>query len=99
MTREQKAFVIDQLCDEAMVLTSERVDRSTLPNEIPRTWVLTRRDRSLRPRLQRKFIENLGGVAEVVEVDACHDVMVSDPGLLATVLAARCEGGTEAGPR
>lgn len=95
MNRDQKAFVIDQLCDEAMALTSETVDRSTMPNEIPRTWVLTRRDRSLRPRHQRMFIENLGGVAEVVELDACHDVMVSDPGLLATVLAARCEGGIE----
>jgi pimeloyl-ACP methyl ester carboxylesterase len=98
MTREQKAFVIDQLCDEAMVLTSERVDRSTMPREVPRTWVLTQRDRSLRPPLQRTFIENLGGVEEVVELDTCHDVMVSDPGQLAEVLAVRCKARLDGEP-
>jgi pimeloyl-ACP methyl ester carboxylesterase len=87
MTREQKAFALNQLCNEAMRLNSETVDRSALPAQIKRTWVLTLRDRALRPSQQRRFAENLGGVDEVVEIDACHDVMVSRPAELATVLA------------
>jgi hypothetical protein len=35
------------------------------------------------------FIDNLGGVDEVVELDTCHDAMVSDPRGLAAILAAR----------
>lgn len=87
MTRGQKAFALDQLCNEAMRLTTETVDRSALPAQIKRTWVLTLRDRALPPSQQRRFAENLGGVDKVVEIDACHDVMVSRPAELATVLA------------
>jgi pimeloyl-ACP methyl ester carboxylesterase len=90
MTREQKAHVLANLCDEAVSITVEPVDRTSLPPEIPRTWVLPLRDRSLRPRLQRTFMANLGGVDDVVELDACHDVMISHPAPLAAVLAARC---------
>jgi pimeloyl-ACP methyl ester carboxylesterase len=93
MTKEQKGFVLDRLCAEATRPTAERVDRSGMPQEVPRTWVLTQRDRSLRPAQQRRFIEDLGGVEEVVELDACHDVMVSHPEELAAVLAARVPAG------
>jgi pimeloyl-ACP methyl ester carboxylesterase len=88
MTAAQKAFVHDQLCAEASTITAEPVDRSDLPAAIPRSWVLPLRDRSLRPKQQRIFIDNLGGVDDVVEIDACHDVMVSHPEELARVLAA-----------
>jgi pimeloyl-ACP methyl ester carboxylesterase len=90
MTAAQKVFVHEQLCSEASSITAEPVDRSGLSPDIPRTWVLPLRDRSLRPKQQRTFITNLGGVDDVVEIDACHDVMVSHPRELAEVLAARC---------
>lgn len=90
MTKEQRSFVHDQLCGEASTITAERVDRSALSPQIPRSWVLPLQDRSLRPKQQRRYIDNLGGVDDVVEVDACHDVMVSHPDELAAVLAARC---------
>jgi pimeloyl-ACP methyl ester carboxylesterase len=90
MTREQKAFVHSQLCGEASSITAEAVDRRGLSAQIPRSWVIPLRDRSLRPVMQRRFIDNLGGVDDVVEIDACHDVMVSHPDELAAVLAARC---------
>ncbi|MCU1594974.1 MAG: alpha/beta hydrolase family protein [Frankiales bacterium] len=90
MTKEQKAFVHSQLCGEASTITAEPVDRSQLSAQIPRSWVIPLRDRSLRPAMQRRFIDNLGGVEDVVEIDACHDVMVSHPEELAAVLAARC---------
>jgi pimeloyl-ACP methyl ester carboxylesterase len=90
MTAAQKAFVARQLCSEASTITAEPVDRSALSPDIPRSWVIPLRDRSLRPKQQRRFIANLGGVDDVVEIDACHDVMVSHPDALATLLAARC---------
>lgn len=89
MTPEQRRIVHDQLCAEASSITAEPVDRSDLPAEIPRTWVLPLRDRSLRPKQQRTYMANLGGVTDVVEIDACHDVMVSHPMELAAVLAER----------
>jgi pimeloyl-ACP methyl ester carboxylesterase len=90
MTKEQKAFVLSQLCGEASTITAEAVDRSGLSPRIPRSWILPLQDRSLRPAMQRRFIDNLGGVQDVVEIDACHDVMVSHPDELAALLAARC---------
>lgn len=90
MTPEQTRFVTTRLCAEATRPTAERVDRSDLPPEVPRTWVLTTRDRALRPAQQRRSIAALGGVEEVVELDACHDVMVSHPEALASLLLARC---------
>jgi pimeloyl-ACP methyl ester carboxylesterase len=90
MTPAQKSFVAGQLCSEASTITAEPVDRSALSPDIPRSWVIPLRDRSLRPKQQRRFIENLGGVDDVVEIDACHDVMVSHPEQLAALLAARC---------
>ncbi|MCW2613700.1 MAG: putative hydrolase, alpha/beta fold family protein [Frankiales bacterium] len=90
MTAAQRRHVLGSLCAEATRPTAEPVDRTGLPQDVPRTWVLTRRDRSLRPRRQRQSIEALGGVEEVLELDACHDVMVSHPAELAGLLAARC---------
>lgn len=86
MSKEQKRLVLDQLCDDASQTAREPIDRSGLPHSIPRTWVLTKRDRALRPKQQRQFMQNLGGVSRVIEIDTCHDVMVSEPARLAEVL-------------
>jgi hypothetical protein len=72
-------------------VAQERVSRRDLPTQIPRSWVLTRRDRSLRPRQQREFMANLGGVEEVIEIDSCHDVMIRAPRRLAEVLIAEAD--------
>lgn len=98
MSKEQKRFVLDQLCDDASQTAREAIDRSLLPDTIPRTWVLTGRDRALRPKQQRQFMHNLGGVGRVIEIDTCHDVMVSEPTRLAEVLlTAGAEAATSAG--
>jgi pimeloyl-ACP methyl ester carboxylesterase len=89
MTPEQRAFSLSVLIPDASGLALQTVDRSGLPDAIPRSWVLTRRDRSLPPRQQRRFIENLGGVEEVIELDTCHNVMISRPDELAAILIAR----------
>src|SRR3984957_5942247 len=89
MTPQQRAFSLSVLIPDASRLSLETVDRSGLPDRIPRSWVLTRRDRALPPRQQRRFIENLGGVDEVIELDTCHNAMISMPDELAAILLAR----------
>jgi pimeloyl-ACP methyl ester carboxylesterase len=89
MTREQKQRVVAGLCAESTRVTTEPVDRSTLPR-VPMSWVLTQRDRALRPKVQRQFIGNLGGVDEVIELDTCHNAMISEPVKLAEILLSRC---------
>jgi hypothetical protein len=61
-----------------------------MPDEVPRTWILTTRDRSLSVRSQRRSIEALGGVQTIIEMDTCHDLMVSEPERLAAILVERC---------
>jgi pimeloyl-ACP methyl ester carboxylesterase len=88
MTDEQRRAVVAGLVPESGVVTREPVDRSGMP-DAPTTWVLPLRDNSLKPALQRQFIDNLGNVDEVVEIDTCHNVMMSEPVRLAELLLAR----------
>jgi pimeloyl-ACP methyl ester carboxylesterase len=88
MDRVQRHVVSASLCPEAGWLVGEAVSRRRLDPTIPRTWVLTRRDRALSPAQQRRSIDNLGGVAECVALNAPHDAMVSHPDELADILLA-----------
>jgi pimeloyl-ACP methyl ester carboxylesterase len=87
MTKERRRFALDRLVPETPKLSVLPVSRAGLPAGIPRTWVLTAKDRSLRPAAQRLSIERLGGVEEVVDIDTCHDAMISEPHLMAEILA------------
>lgn len=89
MTREQRGFVLSHLHEESTSVTLEPVSRIGLPVSVPRTWILTLNLRALSPRRQHRFIENLGGVEEIIELATCHDAMVSEPRLLASILAER----------
>ncbi|MDY0013364.1 MAG: alpha/beta hydrolase [Rhodocyclaceae bacterium] len=91
MSREQKARVHKALCPESTTVTVEPVFREPLPG-IATCWILTLRDRALRPLVQRSFIANLGGVDEVVALDTCHDAMISEPVELARIILERCGG-------
>jgi pimeloyl-ACP methyl ester carboxylesterase len=90
MTREQRELTLSRLCGEAAGVIFESVDRSDLPDDVPRTWIMTLRDRALSTRQQLTAIESLGGVDTMICVDGCHDVMVSEPAGLAEILADRC---------
>jgi hypothetical protein len=61
-----------------------------MPDDIPRTWILSLRDRALAPKLQRKYIDAIGGVQTLIELDTCHMVMVSELERLAEILIGRC---------
>lgn len=89
MTKEQQREVVAGLVPESGVVTKEPVDRSAMP-DLPTTWIITLQDHSLRPDLQREFIANLGNVDEVLEIDTCHNAMMSEPDRLAEMVLARC---------
>jgi pimeloyl-ACP methyl ester carboxylesterase len=90
MTREQRRMTLSRLCMESPSVIFEPTDRSDLRDGVPRTWIMTLRDRALSVRQQLAAIESLGGVDTMICVDGCHDVMFSEPKLVATILADRC---------
>ena len=89
MTAAQREVVLAGLCEESTVIPGQTVTHSPLLASVPTTWILTRRDRMVRPRQQRASIANLAGVDQVVELDAGHDIMVSHPAALASILHQR----------
>ena len=90
MNREQRRFNIDRFHAEGPAVVVEKVDRAGMPDDVPRTWILTLRDRALSQRAQHSSIEALGGVQTVIPIDTCHNLMVSQPALLAELLVERC---------
>jgi pimeloyl-ACP methyl ester carboxylesterase len=90
MTPEQRRFTLSRLHPESARVPAEPVDRSGLPADVPRTWILTTRDRALSVASQRASIEALGGVETLIQIDACHEVMISHPQRLAQILVERC---------
>jgi pimeloyl-ACP methyl ester carboxylesterase len=90
MTREQRRMSLSRLCGESSAVLVETISRRTMPEEVPRTWILTLRDHALPVRTQRAGIAALGGVQTVIEMDTCHNLMISEPTRLAEILVARC---------
>lgn len=90
MTREQRKFVLSRICGESIHLVTDKIDRGQLPDDVPWTWIFTGRDRSLSRRQQRRSIAALPGFGTVIPMDACHDMMVSEPERLAEILVGRC---------
>jgi hypothetical protein len=90
MSRDERAFALARIYAESRRVIVEPVDRRDLPDEVPRTWIMTLRDRALSLRQQRGCIEALGGVDTLIFIDTCHDLMYSEPGWLAETLIERC---------
>jgi hypothetical protein len=61
-----------------------------MPTKVPRTWILTTRDRTHSVKEQRASIEAIGGVQTLIPIDTCHGLMVSEPERLAEILVERC---------
>ena len=80
----------DKLYPESTRMLAEKVSRRGMPDDIPRTWILTLRDRALSVKSQRRGIEAIGGVHTVIPMDTCHCPMLSDPERLAEILVERC---------
>jgi hypothetical protein len=90
MDDTQTQFVLDHCGTEAPGVLIDPVDRESIPPETPKTYVRLLQDQSLPLATQDEMIANLGtvpgGPVAVVEIDAGHDVMISDPRALAKVL-------------
>jgi pimeloyl-ACP methyl ester carboxylesterase len=90
MSRDQRTFTLARIYAESPRVIAEAVDRRDLPDEVPRTWIMTSQDRALSVRQQRGCIEALGGVDTLICIDTCHDLMISEPRRLAEILIERC---------
>lgn len=90
MTRERRNLMLSRLYRESPNVIFEPADRGELPEQVPRTWIMTLDDRALSISQQLRAITSLGGVDTMVCVDGCHDVMYSEPAKLAGVLVHRC---------
>jgi len=99
MTRAQRQFAMSRLYPESMTILAEPVDRTDMPTGVPRTWIMTLKDRTLSEAQQRASIDALGGVDAVCPVDTCHNVMISEPAWLAQILLERCRAHTRPDPR
>jgi len=88
--RTRRRFLSGRIYPESSRIMAENVFRSGLPDGVPRIWILTLRDRALAPKVQRKYIEAIGGVQTLIEIDTCHCLMVSEPERLAAILVERC---------
>jgi pimeloyl-ACP methyl ester carboxylesterase len=87
----RRRFMTGKLCGESLRILVETVSRRGMPDDIPRTWILTQRDRAISPKVQRKYVESLGGVQTLIPIDTCHMLMVSEPERLAQILVDRCQ--------
>jgi pimeloyl-ACP methyl ester carboxylesterase len=86
----RRRFMAGKLYAESLRILTEKVSWRGMPDDIPRTWILSLRDRALSPKVQRKYIESLGGVQTLIEMDSCHCMMISEPERLAQILVERC---------
>jgi pimeloyl-ACP methyl ester carboxylesterase len=86
----RRQFMSGKLYPESLRILTENVTRRGMPDDIPRTWIMTLQDRAIGPKLQRRTIEAIGGVQTLIEIDSCHMVMVSEPEQLADILVGRC---------
>jgi len=85
MNSEQACFVLDRLVPEAWSPMLEPSRLAGLERGVAATYVKLLRDVVVPPALQDEVIANLGTV-EVVEFDAGHDTMVSQPEALARLI-------------
>lgn len=88
-TRAARQFISQRFYAESPRVATEKVSRIGLP-DVPRTWIMTLRDRALSVESQRRSMAAIGGVQTVIELDTCHNLMVSEPTRLAEVLVERC---------
>lgn len=90
LSRAHREYMSSRLHPESTRILLESVCRRDMPGDVPRTWIMTMRDRALSIRSQHRSIAALGGVQTLIELDTCHDLMVSEPKRLAEILIERC---------
>ncbi len=82
---EQFAWCVERMVPEAPQLTIAPVDLAPLRQPFPRTWVRTLHDAIVAPDKQLRFARNVGD-CRVLDLDAAHMAMISQPSELARML-------------
>ncbi|MET0160936.1 MAG: alpha/beta hydrolase [Acidimicrobiales bacterium] len=82
---EQFAWCVERMVPEAPSLITAPVDLAPLRVPFPRTWVRTRHDAIVDPDKQLRFAQNVGD-CPVVDLEAAHMAMISQPSELARIL-------------
>ena len=82
---EAFSWCVERLVPEAPRLTEEPVDLSPLRGGVPCTWIRTTQDLIVAPAKQLRFASNVGD-CRVIDLDAGHMCMVSQPDQLASLL-------------
>jgi len=83
---EQFAWCVERLVPEAPRLSNDPVDLAPLHGTVPATWVRTMQDIIVAPAKQIRFAANVGPECTVVDLDAGHMCMVSQPAATAAIL-------------
>jgi len=81
----QFAWCVERLVAEAPRLTTDAVDLTPLRSSMPRTWIRTLQDAIVSAEKQLRFANNVGH-CKLVDLDAGHMCMVSQPETVAAVL-------------
>jgi pimeloyl-ACP methyl ester carboxylesterase len=81
----QCAWMSERMVPEAPGLLTEPVDLSPLRSGMARTWVRPRRDAIVDPERQLHFASTVGD-CDVIDLDAGHMCMISQPRALAAIL-------------
>jgi pimeloyl-ACP methyl ester carboxylesterase len=95
MDAEQVAFTLDLLVPESFNALSQPLASTGLPTRVPSTYIRLLRDASLSLETQTEMLARLGE-PEIIDVDAGHLAMITQPVALAAVLneiSRRSPGG------
>ena len=83
---EQMAFCLERLVPEAPRLSNDPVDLAPLHGKVPATWIRTMQDIIVSPEKQMRFAKNVSADCTVVDLDAGHMCMVSQPAATADII-------------
>ncbi len=97
LNEEDLRWALDRVGADSRHLFTDRASRQGLPDDLARTYIRLKRDLAVPWELQARMIGLLPGL-RTVEIDAGHNVMVSQPAALAAVLneIARSQGTPQA---
>jgi pimeloyl-ACP methyl ester carboxylesterase len=85
LDEDQIAWMLGRMMPEAPLLNSQPVDLAPLRAAVPRTWVRTLQDAIVPADRQLRFAGNVGD-CEVIDMDAAHMCMISQPEALAQII-------------
>jgi pimeloyl-ACP methyl ester carboxylesterase len=87
------SYTLSIMCPEALGVIQEPIDLSGMAAPVPRAWIRLTNDQILTPAMQDSSIAHLGETT-VIDLDAGHMAMISQPRQLAAILDRLHDGYT-----